>query len=274
MNAGESTSPDTGATSNGQAAGRAVLSVEGLVVKYGSRTAVDGVSFEIRQGEILGLLGPNGAGKTTTLGVIEGLRKPTTGAVTIDGLDAFRHPVEVRAKLGVQLQSSGFQPELNLIQILRLYAGLYGLQMSGRDATDALNDIGLEQEATKRYKRLSGGQQQRFSLCIATIHNPMILLLDEPTSGLDPQGRRALWSRIEASRRRGRSTLLTTHSMEEAQAVCDRIVIIDHGRLITTGSPAELIAKHREDPRVLELAHGEPTLEDVFIALTGSQIRD
>lgn len=252
----------------------AVLAVEGIVVKYGTRTAVDGVGFEIARGEILGLLGPNGAGKTSTLSVIEGLRKPQAGSVSIDGIDALQRPVEARARLGVQLQSSGFQPELSIEQILRLYAGLYGVRMTRRESLDALYDIGLEREAGKRLKNLSGGQQQRFSLLIASVHNPMVLLLDEPTSGLDPQSRRSLWDRIEKSRREGGSVLLTTHSMEEAQAVCDRIVIIDHGKLVTTGSPNELIAAHRDDPRVLKVARGEPTLEDVFIALTGSQFRD
>ncbi|MCL2516172.1 MAG: ABC transporter ATP-binding protein [Microbacteriaceae bacterium] len=251
-----------------------MLAVEGLVVKYGARTAVDGVGFAIGRGEIVGLLGPNGAGKTTTLSVIEGLRAPHAGTVTVDGVDALRHPIDARARMGVQLQSSGFQPELSIEQLLRLYAGLYGVRMSHREALDALNDTGLERESGKRLKNLSGGQQQRFSLLIASIHNPLLLLLDEPTSGLDPQSRRSLWQRIENSRRGGGSILLTTHSMEEAQAVCDRIVIIDHGKLVATGSPAELIATHRDDPRVLALAHGEPTLEDVFIALTGSDLRD
>jgi ABC-2 type transport system ATP-binding protein len=137
-----------------------------------------------------------------------------------------------------------------------------------------MRTIGLDGEFGKRFKQLSGGQQQRLALFIATIHEPLLLLLDEPTAGLDPQSRRALWRRIEQARGAGRSILLTTHSMEEAQAVCDRVAIIDHGSLLTTGSPAELIAKHKADPRVLEVAHGEVTLEDVFIGLTGDEIRD
>jgi ABC-2 type transport system ATP-binding protein len=232
------------------------------------------VSFAVKAGEILGLLGPNGAGKTTTLSVIEGLRTPLAGSVVIDGLDAHAHPLDVKARLGVHLQNSGFQPELTIAEILRLYAGLYGVRMTRGDAVDTLDAAGLEQESKRRFHQLSGGQQQRFSLLIANIHSPRLLLLDEPTSGLDPQSRRALWARIEHLRSAGGSVLLTTHSMEEAQAVCDRIVIIDRGRVVTTGSPHELVGKHRHDPRVLELAHGEPTLEDVFIALTGSQIRD
>ena len=266
--------PSEETTTGRQASSEAVLEVEDLVVAYGARTAVDGISLRIARGEILGLLGPNGAGKTTTLSVIEGLRRASRGSVRVDGIDALRRPLDARARLGVQLQSSGFQPELNIEQLLRLYSGLYGVRLSRSAARQALDGIGLEQEAAKRLKALSGGQAQRFSLLIATLHAPLLLLLDEPTSGLDPQSRRSLWRHIEGSRRRGGSILLTTHSMEEAQAVCDRIVIIDHGRIVTTGSPAELIATHRDDPRVRAIAHGEPTLEDVFIALTGSDLRD
>jgi ABC-2 type transport system ATP-binding protein len=252
----------------------AVLEVRDLTVRYGARTVVSGLSFTLGRGEILGLLGPNGAGKTSTLSVIEGLRRPAGGSVTVDGMDARQHPLEAKARMGVQLQSSGFQPELTIQQLLQLYAGVYGVRISRPRALDALAGIGLREESAKRFAKLSGGQQQRFALLIADIHEPLIMLLDEPTSGLDPQSRRSLWDRIEASRRSGRSVLLTTHSMEEAQAVCDRILIIDHGVLVASGSPDELIAAHRDDESVLALAHGEPTLEDVFIALTGRQIRD
>lgn len=251
-----------------------VLEVADLTVRYGPRTVVSGLSFTLGRGEILGLLGPNGAGKTSTLSVIEGLHRPALGTVRIGGLDAERHPRPAKACLGVQLQRSGFQPELTIAQLLRLYAGIYGVRMTRPQVLDALAGSGLRQEAAKRFAKLSGGQQQRFALLIAGIHEPLIMLLDEPTSGLDPQSRRDLWDHIEASRREGRSVLLTTHSMEEAQAMCDRIVIIDHGQLVASGSPQELIAAHRDDKRVLALAHGEPTLEDVFIALTGRQIRD
>lgn len=251
-----------------------VLRVDDLTVAYGSRVVVSGLSFAVAQGEIVGLLGPNGAGKTSTLSVVEGLRRPAGGGVTIAGRDVVAHPRETKALLGVQLQRSGFQPELTVQQLLCLYAGVYGVPLTPRAALDALGDIGLREESGKRFAKLSGGQQQRFALLIAGIHDPLVMVLDEPTSGLDPQSRRSLWDRIEDSRRRGRSVLLTTHSMEEAQAVCDRIVIIDHGSLVAEGSPDELIAAHHDDPRVLAVAHGEPSLEDVFIALTGRQIRD
>ena len=251
-----------------------VLEVQDLVVRYGQQTAVDGLGFSILRGEIFGLLGPNGAGKTTTLSVIEGLRKPYSGRVVVDGVETVHAPLAVKAKLGVQLQASSFQSELTIEQIARLYAGLYGLDLPQRQIRERLADVGLQQEITKPFKKLSGGQQQRFSLMVATIHNPSILLLDEPTAGLDPQSRRQLWDRIEGSRQRGGSILLTTHSMEAAQAVCDRVAIIDHGRLQALGAPKELVAMHRDDPRVLAVAHGDVTLEDVFIGLTGSAIRD
>ncbi|BCT78144.1 hypothetical protein SCMU_39860 [Sinomonas cyclohexanicum] len=251
-----------------------VLDVHDLVVRYGPQTAVDGLTFSVRRGEIFGLLGPNGAGKTSTLSVIEGLRRPDAGRVTVAGYDAVHAPAALKASLGVQLQASSFQPELRIEDITRLYAGLYGVRITGRQIGERLRDAGLSQEAGKPFKKLSGGQQQRFSLMVATLHNPSILLLDEPTTGLDPQSRRGLWDRIEESRRAGGSVLLTTHSMEEAQAVCDRVAIMDHGKLLALGAPGELVAEHRGDPRVLAVAHGDVTLEDVFIGLTGKAIRD
>lgn len=243
-------------------------------MSYGARFAVDDVTLEIRRGEIFGLLGPNGAGKTSTLSAVEGLIPVPSGAVLVDGLDVHDRPADVRARLGVQLQTSSFQAELSIEQIVRLYAGLHGVRMSGRDLADGMRSIGLEAEMGKPVKKLSGGQQQRLALFLAVVHSPLLLLLDEPTAGLDPQSRRQLWDRIEAMRRDGSSVLLTTHSMEEAQAVCDRVAIIDHGRLLTVETPHDLIAKHRNDPRVMKVARGEVTLEDVFIGLTGSDLRE
>ncbi len=251
-----------------------ILQVRDLTVAYGPKTAVDAVSFEIRRGEIFGLLGPNGAGKTSTLSAIEGLVKPQSGTILLDGIDSRRHPNQARARMGVQLQATSFQSELQIRQIVRLYAGLYGVDLSGQQIADGLRVIGLQGEAHKPFKQLSGGQQQRLALYIAVVHDPGLLLLDEPTAGLDPQSRRQLWGRIEHIRQEGGSILLTTHSMEEAQAVCDRVAIIDNGTLLTTETPHDLIEKHKNDPRVREVAHGEVTLEDVFIGLTGSEIRD
>ncbi|MDO5754495.1 ABC transporter ATP-binding protein [Arthrobacter sp.] len=250
-----------------------VLEVEDLAVAYGERTVVDGVSFHINPAEIFGLLGPNGAGKTSTLSAIEGLLTPRAGTVLVDGIDVQLDPLEARSRLGVQLQSSSFQPELSILQIAALFAGLHGVRSTPGQVRDGLAAVGLGGELDRRYKQLSGGQQQRLALFIATVHKPLLLLLDEPTAGLDPQARRHLWDHIGQLRAEGRSILLTTHSMEEAQSVCSRVAILDHGRLLTEGTPASLIAKHRNDPAVLAAAHGEVTLEDVFIGLTGGDLR-
>ena len=250
------------------------LQVKDLRVSYGATLAVDDLALNVRKGEIFGLLGPNGAGKTSALSAIEGLLQPDGGAITIGDVDARAHPLRGKAQLGVQLQSTSFHSDLTLLEIIRLFSGLYGVSLTAEQMRDRLSEIELQAEAGKRFRELSGGQQQRFSLLIATIHNPPLLLLDEPTAGLDPQARRQLWDRIAGSRKEGRSILLTTHSMEEAQAVCDRVAIMDHGKVLTVDTPARLIETHRDDPRVREVARGEVTLEDVFIGLTGRGLRD
>jgi ABC-2 type transport system ATP-binding protein len=251
-----------------------ILTVDSLNVSYGNFRAVQNVSFDVRKGEIFGLLGPNGAGKTSTLSAVEGLLKPQSGTIMVDGYNAAEKPLHARASLGVQLQSTSFQPELHVIEVLALYAGIYGLKINKDGLAAILKDINLEDAALKKFGQLSGGQQQRVSLVIATIHNPRLVLLDEPTTGLDPQSRRQLWERIEAIRERGHAVLLTTHSMEEAESVCDRIAIIDHGKVIAIDAPQALIDKHRNDPEVIAVSRrGKITLEDVFIALTGKEIR-
>ena len=251
-----------------------ILEIRDLSVAYGRTKAVDGVSLRIARGEIFGLLGPNGAGKTSTLSAIEGLIKPQSGTVLLDGIEIRRHPSQAKAKLGVQLQATSFQSQLTIMQIVRLYAGLYGVRLADAEIAEGLREIGLEREASKPFKQLSGGQQQRLALYVAVVHSPALLLLDEPTAGLDPQSRRQLWERIEHIRQRGGSILLTTHSMEEAEAVCDRVAIIDHGTLLTSETPRNLIEKHKDDPAVRRVARGDVTLEDVFIGLTGSEIRE
>jgi ABC-2 type transport system ATP-binding protein len=253
---------------------RLALQVADLHVSYGPKRAVDGVSLDINEAEIFGLLGPNGAGKTSTLSAIEGLLRPDSGSIRIDDVDARANPTAAKARIGVQLQSTSFQSDLTIREIVRLYAGLYGVPLSRADIDDLLVGIHLGEEASKRFGQLSGGQQKRVSLLIATIHDPPLVLLDEPTAGLDPQARRQLWDRIDRLRDSGRSILLTTHSMEEAQAVCKRVAIIDHGKLLTVDTPAGLIEKHKDDPRVRKVSHGQVTLEDVFIGLTGSELRD
>ena len=252
-----------------------VLRVDKLNVRYGNFQAVRDVSFEVRPGEIFGLLGPNGAGKTSTLSAVEGLIKPTSGTIRVAGYSVREQPLHARASTGVQLQSTTFQPELTVAEIIQLYAGIYGRQLSKDQVATILADLRLDKSATKRYGQLSGGQQQRVSLIIATIHNPPLVLLDEPTTGLDPQSRRQLWERIESMRDKGHGILLTTHSMEEAEAVCDRIAIIDHGQVITTGTPQSIVEDNRDRPEVVSASRrGKITLEDVFIGLTGNTVRD
>ncbi|RAJ80272.1 ABC-2 type transport system ATP-binding protein [Chitinophaga dinghuensis] len=251
-----------------------ILNVDRISVFYGQFQAVKEVSLEVRPGEIFGLLGPNGAGKTSTLSAIEGLIRPATGQIKVVGFDIVGQPLYAKANMGVQLQATSFQPELTIADILKLYAGVYGVKLTKEDVFNRLQEIKLEDAAEKKYGQLSGGQQQRVSLLIATIHNPALVLLDEPTTGLDPQSRRQLWDRIEAIRAKGHGVLLTTHSMEEAEAVCDRIAIIDHGRIIAIDTPERLIALHREDPEVISVSRkGRITLEDVFIGLTGRAVR-
>ena len=248
----------------------APLEVRDLRVSYGPTRAVDGVSLEVRAGEIFGLLGPNGAGKTTTLSAIEGLLEPDSGSVTIAGIDRDASPRAAKARIGVQLQSTGFQPELTIAQITRLYAALMGRPVQ-QGSRDVLWSVGLG--TRPRAIRPASGGQQRLSP-----GSPRSTILhwcpDEPTAGPDPQARRQLWNRIEKMRETGRSVLLTTHSMEEAQAVCDRVAIMDHGKILTVDTPAGLIEKHKNDPRVTSIAHGQVTLDDVFIGLTGEDVRD
>lgn len=251
-----------------------VLQVDGLQVFYGNFQAVKNVSFDVRAGEIFGLLGPNGAGKTSTLSAVEGLLQPQAGRITVAGFDVKEKPLHARANLGVQLQATNFQPELTVGEILQLYAGIHGVPLTKEKLQQILVSIKLEDASKKRFGQLSGGQQQRVSLIIAMIHNPQLVLLDEPTTGLDPQSRRQLWERMEGLRDNNHGILLTTHSMEEAEAVCDRIAIIDHGMIIEIDTPQALIDKHRNDAEVISVSRkGKITLEDVFIGLTGRAVR-
>lgn len=254
--------------------GTSILQVENLNVFYGTFQAVSDVTFSVKSGEIFGLLGPNGAGKTSTLSAVEGLLKPQSGEISVAGFSISKQPLFAKANMGVQLQATSFQPELTITEIIKLYAGIYGVDLSSGRLNSILQDIKLEEAASKRFGQLSGGQQQRVSLVISTIHDPVLVLLDEPTSGLDPQSRRQLWERIEAIRGKGHGVLLTTHSMEEAEAVCDRIAIIDHGKVIATNTPKALIDLHKNDPDVINASRkGKITLEDVFIGLTGKTVR-
>ncbi len=247
-----------------------IISVQNLVKNYGNFEAVRCISFDVREGEIFGLLGPNGAGKSTTLEIMETLRKKTSGKVTIAGLDLDEQPNEIKKIIGVQLQTSGFYPGLNLLELINLFNGLYN---KNADPMELLKKVNLEDKARNKSKELSGGQKQRFSIATTLINNPKIIFLDEPTTGLDPQARRNLWDLIKGIRDNGTTVIITTHYMDEAEQLCDRIAIMDEGKIIKLASPDamidELVANGFERPKQVKAAN----LEDVFIHLTGKEMR-
>jgi ABC-2 type transport system ATP-binding protein len=249
----------------------AIIKVNGLVKKYGDFTAVDGISFEVNEGEIFGLLGPNGAGKTTTLEIIETLREKTSGKVLVDGKDLDADQQEIKKIVGVQLQAAGYYPNLNLVQIIQLFAGLYNRSI---DAMSLLDTVNLREKAKNKFKELSGGQKQRFSIATTLINEPKIIFLDEPTTGLDPQARRNLWDLIEQLRDRGATVVITTHYMDEAEVLCDRVAIIDSGKIIAIDTPDDLIDKLVASGFKRPKQVKEANLEDVFLNLTGKEWRD
>ena len=250
---------------------KVIISVQELVKNYGSFKAVKGISFEVYEGEIFGLLGPNGAGKSTTLEIIETLRDKTGGKVTVDGHDIDRSPNEIKKIIGVQLQTSGFYPNLNLLQLIDLFAGLYNRDV---DALALLDMVNLRDKAKAKVKELSGGQKQRFSIATTLINDPKIIFLDEPTTGLDPQARRNLWDLIRQIRSKGTTVIITTHYMDEAEYLCDRVAIIDSGNIVALNSPDglidDLVATGFERPKEMKRAN----LEDVFINITGHSLRE
>jgi len=219
-----------------------VISLSKLIKKYGALIAVNSISFSVKKGEIFGLLGPNGAGKTTTLEIIEGLQPPTKGKISVVGLDPVKNQIKVKEKIGVQLQSSAFFDYLTLTELINLFKSYYKTD-SEIDSKKLLEMVGLETKKKARVSQLSGGQKQRFSIIAALVNDPEIVFLDEPTTGLDPQSRRNLWKIICDIRKNGKTVVLTTHYMEEAQALCDRIAIMDQGKIIAIGTPAQLINK-------------------------------
>jgi len=249
----------------------AIISVQNLVKKYGDFTAVNGLSFEVQQGEIFGLLGPNGAGKTTTLEIIETLRPKTSGTVMVDGFDLDTQPGEIKKVIGVQLQAAGFYPNLNLKELIALFAGLYNVKA---DPVALLQSVNLAEKAGSKYKELSGGQKQRFSIATTIINTPRIIFLDEPTTGLDPQARRNLWELIRRLRDGGTTVVITTHYMDEAEELCDRVAIVDSGRIISLNTPDKLIDDLIATGFERKKKVREANLEDVFIALTGKELRE
>ncbi|MCO5291311.1 MAG: ABC transporter ATP-binding protein [Chitinophagaceae bacterium] len=248
-----------------------IISVRNLVKNYGNFEAVKGISFDVYENEIFGLLGPNGAGKSTTLEIIETLRSKTSGEILVAGYDLDKDPIVIKGLIGVQLQTSGYYPGLNLLQLIDLFAGLYNEEVDGMAL---LRSVNLEEKAKSQYKELSGGQKQRFSVATTLINKPKVIFLDEPTTGLDPQARRNLWELIKNINDQGATIIITTHYMDEAEYLCDRIAIIDSGKIVAMDTPDnlidELVASGFERPREVKQAN----LEDVFIHLTGKSLRE
>ncbi len=303
----------------------AVVQVTDLVRHYGDVKAVDGISFHVRRGEIFGLLGPNGAGKTTTIEMLEGLNKPDSGVAEVLGIDVTKQPERLKQQIGVQLQTAALYPNLSVIELVDLFASFYE---NRRPTAELIREVGLDERDKALSKNLSGGQRQRLSIALALVNDPELIFLDEPTTGLDPQARRTLWDQIEGLKSQGKTILLTTHYMEEAEQLCDRVAIMDHGKVLELGTVNELVARHFRERTVrfttrpelpddllaglagvervsretdesvlytldapqtvgallrtgdelglqgLDMAVRRPTLEDVFIKLTGRALRD
>jgi ABC-2 type transport system ATP-binding protein len=302
-----------------------VLQVENLIKRYGDVEAVRGISFEVAESEVFGLLGPNGAGKTSTIEILEGLRDADGGKVSVCGYDPQRNPDELKREIGAALQSTALPEKMRVMEALRLFASFYKRR---RNPEDLLKRFGLEEKRSAYYSQLSGGQKQRLALAIALVNDPKVVFLDEPTAGLDPQVRREIYDIIEELRRDKKTIVLTTHYIEEAERLCDRVAIVDHGKVIAQGTPRELKQSSADKARIeVRLAHEEsdetlkslegvsdcrslngayvlhcqrppqaivslvkhlearnnelvsleiatPSLEDVFIELTGRRLRD
>ena len=247
--------------------GKFAVRCEGLVKRYGDVVAVDGLSLSVHRGECFGLLGPNGAGKTTTIEILEGLISPDAGEVEVLDMRWGTHDRALRQRLGIQLQETQLTEKLSVEETLCLFRSFY---RCGPTVDELLGVVELEGKRRSWVGKLSGGQKQRLAVACALAGNPDLLFLDEPTTGLDPQSRRQLWDLLAGFRRRGGTVLLTTHYMDEAETLCDRVAIVDHGHVIALGTPQELIARLTA-PRVVT-HHG--TLEDVFMSLTGRHLRD
>jgi ABC-2 type transport system ATP-binding protein len=276
------------------------ITADGLVMRYGDVVAADGVTFTVEPGEFFGLLGPNGAGKTTTVEMLEGLRKPQAGTVRVDDQEPWRREPSLQRRMGVQLQASSFFERLTAREQIETFGALYGVPKQRSD--DLLDQVGLGDKADERTEDLSGGQKQRLSIACALVHEPDVVFLDEPTAALDPQARRNLWDLLRSLNDSGRTVVLTTHYMDEAEALCDRVGIMDHGRILELDTPAALVRgldapvritvmvdgeentiETREPARVLaDLANRDAldglsvkgaSLEDVFLELTGREYR-
>ena len=250
---------------------KAIISVKDLVKNYDDFAAVQGISFEVYENEIFGLLGPNGAGKTTTLEIIETLRKKTSGEILVNGFSVDKDAQQIKQIIGVQLQAAGYYPNLNLVELLELFSGLYGVDIN---PMEMLGKVNLQDKAKAKYKALSGGQKQRFSIATTLINNPKIIFLDEPTTGLDPQARRNLWDLIIGIRNNGTTVVITTHYMDEAEQLCDRVAFVENGKIIALDTPDNLIDNLVNSGFERKKEVKKANLEDVFINLTGQEWRE
>lgn len=248
-----------------------ILTVKDLIKTYDKRNVVDGISFEVKQGEIFGILGPNGAGKTTTLEMLEAMRPIDGGEAYLDGINVAKEPNKVRAIIGVQPQSPSFEEKTQLVELIEFFSAAYGERV---DAMQFLRDVQLEEKAHSYVENLSGGQRQRFSIAAALVHGPKVFFLDEPTTGLDPQARRNLWDLVREVRDRGVTVVITTHYMDEAELLCDRVAIMDSGKIIALDTPKQLIQSLLKRGFKKTQHVEQANLEDVFIDLTGKDLRD
>lgn len=249
----------------------AIVQVKDVAKSYDGQYVVDHVSFDVKEGEVFGILGPNGAGKTTTLEMIETLRPIDEGTVTVAGLDVASQPNEVKRVIGVQPQTPAFQDKQKLGEIIEMFAAAYGEKVN---VQEFLDDVQLGDKANAYAEKLSGGQKQRLSIAAALVHSPKVFFLDEPTTGLDPQARRNLWELIRMVRDRGVTVIMTTHYMDEAELLCDRVAIMDRGKIIRLDTPKKLIRSLLDKGFKKEQHVEQANLEDVFIDLTGKGLRD
>jgi len=248
-----------------------VIVAQDLHKTYGDIVALNGISFEVHPGEVFGMLGPNGAGKTTTVEILEGMRDADSGKAIINGIDVTKDSTAVKSIIGVQLQQNAFFDNLKLAEIVDLYAKLY---LAKVDPVEVLSRVGLDGRKNSKYAELSGGQKQRLSIAVALVNDPVILFLDEPTTGLDPQARRQVWALVRKIQANGSTIVLTTHYMEEAEELCDRIAVVENGEIIALDTPDALIDQLLATGFKPKKRIREATLDDVFLNLTGHDLRD
>lgn len=248
-----------------------IISVTGLTKRYTGIVAVDGISFTVERGEVFGMLGPNGAGKTTTIEILEGMRRADSGTAFVGGIDVQRNPKKVKSIIGVQLQTTAFFDNLSVAETIKLYGELYGERV---DVDAILNEVELTDRRKAYFKQLSGGQKQRLSIAVALVNHPQVLFLDEPTTALDPQARRHMWELIQRIRATGTTIMLTTHYMEEAEELCDRVAIMDSGKIVKMDTPKALVEQLLATGFTATREVKPATLEDVFISLTGRSLRE